>query len=149
MGAIGRLECRWEDNMWMDITETLWEVRGWIDLAQDKDQWRVFVRTYWTLGFHKKWEIYCLSEGHLVSQDGLCSIDIDVGEVCIYPMYHVFVCCAVFRKLIEFYCQLILKRYKRKLHPQNNFKSRPPSSVEIKNVWSWTSTPHTSLWRGC
>jgi len=24
----------------------------------------------------------------------------------------------------------------------------PPSSFEVKNVWSYTSTPHTSSWRG-
>jgi hypothetical protein len=23
-----------------------------------------------------------------------------------------------------------------------------PSSAEVKNVWSYTSTPHTSSWRG-
>jgi hypothetical protein len=30
---------RWEDNIKMDLREIGWSVMGWIDLAQDRDQW--------------------------------------------------------------------------------------------------------------
>jgi hypothetical protein len=31
------------DNIKMDLTETGWDGMDWIDLAQDKDQWRALV----------------------------------------------------------------------------------------------------------
>jgi hypothetical protein len=34
---------RWEDNIKMDLREIGWGGMGWIDLAQDKDQWRALV----------------------------------------------------------------------------------------------------------
>jgi hypothetical protein len=36
---------RWEDNIRMDLREIGWGGMDWIDLAQDKDQWRAFVNT--------------------------------------------------------------------------------------------------------
>jgi hypothetical protein len=37
---LGRFRCRWEDNIRMDLREIGWGGIGWIDLAQDGDQWR-------------------------------------------------------------------------------------------------------------
>jgi hypothetical protein len=34
---------RWVDNIKMDLRETGWNGGDWIDLAQDKDQWRALV----------------------------------------------------------------------------------------------------------
>jgi hypothetical protein len=34
---------RWEDNIRMDLGEIGWGGIGWIDLAQDRDQWRALV----------------------------------------------------------------------------------------------------------
>jgi hypothetical protein len=34
----GRLRCRWEDNIRMDLMETEWEVVQWILVSQDRDQ---------------------------------------------------------------------------------------------------------------
>jgi hypothetical protein len=31
---------RWEDNIKMDLREIGWGGMDWIDLAQDRDQWR-------------------------------------------------------------------------------------------------------------
>jgi hypothetical protein len=42
---LGRLRPRWEDNITMDLREIGWGGMDWIDLAQDKDQWRVLVYT--------------------------------------------------------------------------------------------------------
>ena len=45
---LGRPRCRWEDNIKMD----LWEVGGgggWMELAQDRDRWRVLVNTVMNL----------------------------------------------------------------------------------------------------
>jgi hypothetical protein len=34
---------RWVDNFKMDLRETGWASIDWIDLAQDRDQWRALV----------------------------------------------------------------------------------------------------------
>jgi hypothetical protein len=39
---LGRPRCRWVDNIKMDLSEIGWGGMDWIDLAQDRDQWRVF-----------------------------------------------------------------------------------------------------------
>jgi hypothetical protein len=33
------------DNIKMDLREIGWDGMGWIDLAQDRDQWRALVNT--------------------------------------------------------------------------------------------------------
>jgi hypothetical protein len=33
---------RWQDNIKMDLQEVGWRGMDWIDLAQDRDRWRVF-----------------------------------------------------------------------------------------------------------
>jgi hypothetical protein len=32
---------RWVDNIKMDLTEIGWDGVDWMDMAQDRDQWRV------------------------------------------------------------------------------------------------------------
>jgi hypothetical protein len=45
---LGRLRSRWADNIKMDLREIGWYGIDWIDMAQDRDQWRVLVsRDYW------------------------------------------------------------------------------------------------------
>jgi hypothetical protein len=46
---LGRPKCRWEDNIRMDLREIGWGGVDWIDLAQDRDQWRAFVNTVMNL----------------------------------------------------------------------------------------------------
>ncbi|KAJ4446228.1 hypothetical protein ANN_12922 [Periplaneta americana] len=41
---LGRPRRRWEDNIKMDLREVGYEDRDWINLAQDRDQWRAYVR---------------------------------------------------------------------------------------------------------
>jgi hypothetical protein len=36
---------RWVDNIKMDLRETGWDGIDWLELAQDRDQWRAFVNT--------------------------------------------------------------------------------------------------------
>ena len=40
----GGLRRRWEDNIKMDLREVGYDGRDWINLAQDRDQWRAYVR---------------------------------------------------------------------------------------------------------
>jgi hypothetical protein len=40
---LGRPRRRWEDNIRMDLREIGWGGMEWIDLAQDRDQWRALV----------------------------------------------------------------------------------------------------------
>ncbi|KAJ4431048.1 hypothetical protein ANN_19641 [Periplaneta americana] len=41
---LGRPRRRWEDNIKMDLREVGYDGRDWIHLAQDRDQWRAYVR---------------------------------------------------------------------------------------------------------
>jgi len=40
---LGRPRCRWEDNIKMGLQELGCVVMDWIELAQDRDRWRVLV----------------------------------------------------------------------------------------------------------
>jgi hypothetical protein len=40
---LGRPRRRWVDNITMDLREIGWDGVDWIDLAQDRDQWRALV----------------------------------------------------------------------------------------------------------
>ncbi|KAJ4439437.1 hypothetical protein ANN_07561 [Periplaneta americana] len=42
--SLGRPRRRWEDNIKMDLREVRYDDREWINLAQDRDQWRAYVR---------------------------------------------------------------------------------------------------------
>jgi hypothetical protein len=42
---LGRPRRRWVDNIKMDLREIGWGGMDWIDLAQDRDQWRSLVNT--------------------------------------------------------------------------------------------------------
>jgi hypothetical protein len=42
---LGRPKHRWEDNIKMDVREIWWGGVYWLDLAQDRDQWRAVVNT--------------------------------------------------------------------------------------------------------
>ncbi|KAJ4448703.1 hypothetical protein ANN_00093 [Periplaneta americana] len=41
---LGRPRHRWEDNIKMDLKEVGYDDRDWINLAQDRDRWRAYVR---------------------------------------------------------------------------------------------------------
>jgi hypothetical protein len=45
----GRPRRRWVDNIKMDVREIGWDDMDWIDLAQDRDQWRALVETVMNL----------------------------------------------------------------------------------------------------
>jgi hypothetical protein len=46
---LGRPRRRWVDNIKMDIRETGWDGGDWIDLAQDRDQWKALVNVVMNL----------------------------------------------------------------------------------------------------
>jgi hypothetical protein len=46
---LGRPRGRWVDNIKMDLREIGWNGVDWIDLAQDRDQWRASVNTVMNL----------------------------------------------------------------------------------------------------
>ena len=41
---LGRPRRRWEDNIKMDLREAGCDPRDWMALAEDRDQWRAYVR---------------------------------------------------------------------------------------------------------
>jgi hypothetical protein len=46
---LGKPRRRWPDNIKMDLREIGWEGMGWIDVTQDRDQWRALVNTVMNL----------------------------------------------------------------------------------------------------
>jgi hypothetical protein len=46
---LGRRRHRWVHNIEMDLREIEWVDMDWIDLAQDRDQWRALVNTVMNL----------------------------------------------------------------------------------------------------
>jgi hypothetical protein len=46
---LGRPRRRWVDNIKMDLREIGWDGMDWIDLDQDRDQWRTLVNTVMNL----------------------------------------------------------------------------------------------------
>jgi hypothetical protein len=44
-----RTRGRWVNNIKMDLREIGWDGRDWIDLAQDRDQWRALVKALMNL----------------------------------------------------------------------------------------------------
>jgi hypothetical protein len=40
---------RWVDNIKMHLREIKWDGMGWIDLAEDRDQWRALVNAVMNL----------------------------------------------------------------------------------------------------
>jgi hypothetical protein len=47
--SLGRPRRRWVDNIKMDLREIGWEGGDWIDLSQDRDQWRALVNVVMNL----------------------------------------------------------------------------------------------------
>jgi hypothetical protein len=48
---LGRPRRRWVDNIKIDLRETGWDGMDWIDVAQDRDQWRALVNTVMNIRF--------------------------------------------------------------------------------------------------
>jgi hypothetical protein len=46
---VGRPRCRWEDEIRMDLRDIGWEGVEWIQLAQDRGQWRAVVNAVMNL----------------------------------------------------------------------------------------------------
>jgi hypothetical protein len=46
---LGRLRRRWVNNIKMVVREIGWDGMDWIDLAQDRDQWKALVNTVMNL----------------------------------------------------------------------------------------------------
>jgi hypothetical protein len=43
--ALGRPRRRWLDNIKINLGEIGWDGMDWVDMAQDRDQWRVPINT--------------------------------------------------------------------------------------------------------
>jgi len=46
---LGRLRCRWEGNIKMDLQEVGWGEMDWIDLSEDRDRWRALLNAVMSL----------------------------------------------------------------------------------------------------
>jgi hypothetical protein len=72
--TLGRPRRRWVDNIKIDLRETEWDGVDWIDLAQDRDQWRALVNTVMNLRFFKMLGISCVAARLAASQEGFSSV---------------------------------------------------------------------------
>jgi hypothetical protein len=54
---LGRPSRRWVDNIKMDLREIGWFGMGWIDLAQDRNQWRALINAVMNPSSIKCWEV--------------------------------------------------------------------------------------------
>jgi hypothetical protein len=50
---LGRLRRRWVDTVEINLREIGWDGMDWIELAQDREQWRALVNTAMNLRFLK------------------------------------------------------------------------------------------------
>jgi hypothetical protein len=71
---LGRPRRRWVDNIKMDFREIEWDGMDWIDLAQDRDQWRALVNTVMYIRFHKMLRSSLVAAQLPASQEGLSSM---------------------------------------------------------------------------
>jgi hypothetical protein len=63
---LGRPGRRWEDNIMLDLREIGIDGENWIQLAQDRVQWRAFVNTVMSLQVPKRKDFFDkLSGNHL------------------------------------------------------------------------------------
>jgi hypothetical protein len=46
---LGRPRRRWVDDIKIDLRESVWDGIDWIDLAQERDQWRALMNTVMNL----------------------------------------------------------------------------------------------------
>ena len=51
--TLGRPRRRWEDNIKMDLQEVGCGGMDWIDVALDRDMWRVLLNAVMNIHFHK------------------------------------------------------------------------------------------------
>ncbi|KAJ4447736.1 hypothetical protein ANN_09744 [Periplaneta americana] len=58
---------RWEDNIKMDLREVGYDDRDWINLAQDRDRWRAYVRAAMNLRVCEEWLCFCRSVNCVIS----------------------------------------------------------------------------------
>jgi hypothetical protein len=62
------------DNIKIDLREIGWVFMDWIDLAQDREQWRALVNTVMNLVFHKMLGRSWVAAQLAASQEGLSSM---------------------------------------------------------------------------
>ena len=65
---------RWEDNINMDLQEVSCGGMDWIELAQDRDRWRVLVNAVMNLRVPLNAGSFLTAENRLAAQEGLCSM---------------------------------------------------------------------------
>ncbi|KAJ4435345.1 hypothetical protein ANN_17958 [Periplaneta americana] len=79
---LGRPRRRWEDNIKMDLREVGYDDRDWLNLAQDRDRWRAYVRAAMnlrqsaiSLGQYRNRALQTLDKDYLfsASSEGKCS----------------------------------------------------------------------------
>jgi hypothetical protein len=71
---LGRPRRKWVKNIKMDIREREWGDTDWIDLAQDRDQWRALVNAVTNLRVRYNAEKFLNGYTMAASQEGFSSM---------------------------------------------------------------------------
>jgi hypothetical protein len=72
--TLGRPRRRWMDNIKMDLGEIGWVDMDWINLGQDRGQWRALVNMIIKFWFHKMLGSCRVAVQFAASQEGLSSM---------------------------------------------------------------------------
>ncbi|KAJ4449015.1 hypothetical protein ANN_00409 [Periplaneta americana] len=83
---LGRPRRRWEDNIKMDLREVGYDDRDWINLAQDRDQWRAYV----TAAMNLRDEFTRVSLAQRKGSDLFFSEDRSISSPTPYPGFNIF-----------------------------------------------------------
>ncbi|KAJ4450850.1 hypothetical protein ANN_02281 [Periplaneta americana] len=96
----GRPRLKWEDNIKMDLREVGYDDRKWINLAQDRDQWRAYI-------LEKKWE--CKGTVHQLFIDFKKAYDSIKREV----LYDILIEFGIPKKLVRLIKMCLSETYSR------------------------------------
>jgi hypothetical protein len=72
--SLGGIGLGWVDNIKIGLREVRWDGMDWIDLAQDRDQWRALVNTVMNFGFRKMSGCSWVAAQLAASQEDLSSV---------------------------------------------------------------------------
>jgi hypothetical protein len=120
-----------EDNVKMNLKEIGCEGEDWIHLAQDKVQWQGHVNMVTNLNSIKRWKGAGIAQWY--------SAGLGVGN---FPLHHHIQACSGSHPASY-------PVGTRGSFPGGEADHLPPSSAEVKNAWSYTSTPQYAFMAWC
>jgi hypothetical protein len=151
---LGRSRRRWEDNIKMDLRKIVIDGANWIQLAQDRGRWRAFVNTVMSLRLiFQPLHVFppCLIIFYSYNR---CSSLIAVTRLWVGRprfdsqqgqgifLFRVHMVLDLTQPPVRWVLGALTPGIKRLGCEADHWS---PSSVDVKNAWSYTSTPQHVL----